>query len=167
MATGHKTPGSGRKKGTPNKLKAPTLKVIAEKLVQDKLAAQQAQLDGVLQEQTMLELVVSFARDSSYPPGFRLDAAKAALPYLHSKKAEETSDGDPVVISRVERIIVRAPDNPHDPARLPAPHEIVEPGEVRSSMPAAQEPAPWQSQADLPDAVTRARGRLDRMRGIN
>jgi hypothetical protein len=40
-----KPPGSGRKKGSKNKLSARSVKQLAEELVQQKLAAEQAQID--------------------------------------------------------------------------------------------------------------------------
>jgi hypothetical protein len=67
MATGYKTPGSGRKKGTPNKRKARDVKQLAEELVQKKLALQQGQVDAALKEQTPLEFLLEYMRDLSNP----------------------------------------------------------------------------------------------------
>jgi hypothetical protein len=100
-----KPPGSGRKKGSKNKLSARSVKQIAEELVQQKLDAEQAQLDGALAELTPLQYCLDAMRDPSNPPGFRLECAKASLPYVHAKMAE--TPGDKVTqITEIRRIIV-------------------------------------------------------------
>jgi hypothetical protein len=71
MATGYKTPGSGRKKGTPNKLSSRSVKRLAEQLVQQQQLAERQQLEGALQQPlTPLEYCLQAMRDESNPPGF-------------------------------------------------------------------------------------------------
>lgn len=87
MARGHKTPGSGRKKGTPNKRQG---KVKAEL----KRAVE-------IQGQTPLEFMLSIQNDELLPLEFRADMAKAAAPYVHAKPTEkppETPGGPNMII---------------------------------------------------------------------
>jgi hypothetical protein len=97
MAIGRKT--GGRKKGTPNKAKTPKIRELAQKL------AQEHRLDNALAKMT-LEFALECMRDESMPPGFRLDAAKAAMPFCHAKKAEEAGEA-PMIITEIQRVIVR------------------------------------------------------------
>jgi hypothetical protein len=75
MALGRKT--GGRVKGTPNHA---TLGKAAE------IAA-----SGL----TPLEFMLTVLRDPEQPPGTRLDAAKAAAPYVHPRLANIELKGDP------------------------------------------------------------------------
>jgi hypothetical protein len=73
MATGYKTPGSGRKKGAPNKKPA----VLRVRLAQ-------------IEADTPLERMIM--RDVTLPPQIRFEAAKAAAPYIHPKAPEKRPD---------------------------------------------------------------------------
>jgi hypothetical protein len=79
-----KTPGSGRQKGTPNKLRAPKIK--------ERIAAAQAaaldHIEGMVQRMTPLEKMLEMMNDPDNPPGLVLEAAKAAAPYVHAKKPD-------------------------------------------------------------------------------
>ena len=72
-----KTPGSGRKKGSKNKLN------------------RAAQLAKALAEagMTPLEYMLYVMRDPKVRPERRDEMAKAAAPYLHAKRAPENRDG--------------------------------------------------------------------------
>jgi hypothetical protein len=72
----------------------------------------QQQLEGALQPKTPLEYLLEWMRDESYPPGFRLEATKAALPFCHAKKAEEPAE-QVQQITKIERVIV-CPKNDTD-----------------------------------------------------
>jgi hypothetical protein len=109
MATGYKTPGSGRKRGTPNKQKRPSVKQLAEELVQEKLALQQGQVDAALKEQTPLEFLLEYMRDLSNPPKERIECAKAALPYVHAKIAEEQQGDGVEHVTEIRTVIVKPP----------------------------------------------------------
>lgn len=66
-ARGGARPGAGRKKGSPNK-------------------ATQAQREAVVQSgKTPLEYLLDVMRDAGRDLSARLDAAKAAAPYVHPK----------------------------------------------------------------------------------
>jgi hypothetical protein len=67
MGHGGKRPNAGRKKGSPNKATA--------------AKAAQVAASGV----TPLDLLLQIMRDESADLGMRLDAAKAAAPYVHPK----------------------------------------------------------------------------------
>lgn len=69
MAKGGLRPGAGRKAGVPNKRTA------------EKVAAVEA--SGL----TPLDYMLSILRDEMRAPEDRLDAAKAAAPYVHAKLA--------------------------------------------------------------------------------
>ncbi len=75
MAAGRKT--GGRTKGTPNK---------ATKARDEMIAA-----SGLSPLEYMLETM----RDESLPKDTRLDAAKAAAPYVHPRLSAVTHSGDP------------------------------------------------------------------------
>jgi hypothetical protein len=105
MAIGRKT--GGRKKGTPNKSKKPTIMQLAKRLVEEK------QLAGEMEKQTPLEFLLAVMHDDSFPPGARIECAKAALPFCHAKKAEEPSD-KAVQITVIRRVIVRPSDPSYD-----------------------------------------------------
>jgi hypothetical protein len=152
-----KPPGSGRKKGSKNKLSTRNVKQLAEELVQDKLAAQQQQLDETTSHPlTPLQYCLEAMRDESNPPGFRLECAKATLPYMHAKVAEAPSD-KPVEIHTIERVIIHAKRQSDDVAPLEEIHRIeVEPGAVPAAPP--ERPA---------DPLLVARSRLDRLKGVN
>jgi hypothetical protein len=105
--------------------------------------------------------------DPSNPPGFRLEACKVAMPYVHSKCADTPSE---VVqqITEVRHVIVKPPDYSDEERadlnrgleRVGAPHRIAEDGTTTMAAPAAEA-------APAPDPLTVARSRLDRMRGIH
>src|SRR6266581_186664 len=75
-----KTPGSGRKKGSKNKLN------------------RAAQLAKALAEagMTPLEYMLYVMRDPKVRPERRDEMARAAAPYLHAKRAPENRDGHTV-----------------------------------------------------------------------
>ena len=74
MAAGRKT--GGRKAGTPNRATAARNAMIA--------AA----------GDTPLEFLLSVMRDHNAPMDVRLEAAKAAAPYMHARLASVTHKGD-------------------------------------------------------------------------
>jgi hypothetical protein len=96
----------------------------------------------LIAEQTPLEFALQCMRDESDPPGFRLEACKVAMPYVHSKKADEPSQ-EVREITEIVRVIVPAKADPeYRDDRLngdPFAHRVVEPGIVHSAMPAKQE----------------------------
>jgi hypothetical protein len=105
MALGRKT--GGRQKGSKNKIKAPpSLRQQVEASLKPKPKAE-VFTEAIENEPTMLDIVMEFARDLANPPGFRLEAAKAALPYLHSK-APEAAPPPMIQITHIERVIVKA-----------------------------------------------------------
>jgi hypothetical protein len=157
MALGRKT--GGRKVGTPNKIRAPKFKERILQAHEEALARVE-----VVTKQTPLEFLLLIMRDESYPPGARIECAKAALPFCHAKMAEQPTE-QPVQITRIERVIIR-PGSDHDISdhQDEVPRQVVEPGAVHSTLPAEQEPGDRQWPADEPDAVARAPARLDKMR---
>ena len=132
------------------------------------LEAQEAALARVeeIVKQLPLEFLLGIMRDESYPPGVRIECAKAALPFCHAKKADEPSDKVQQV-TEIRRLIVQPESNTDHPRREEISREAVEPGVDRSAMPAEPEPGDRHWAADEPDAVTRARSRLDKMCGVN
>src|SRR5262245_14242216 len=70
-----KPPGSGRKAGTPNKRSIAAMNRKAAKGLQP------------------LEFLVNMMRDDSAGKMMQLDAAKAAAPYLHARRAPEDAKG--------------------------------------------------------------------------
>jgi hypothetical protein len=166
-----KPPGSGRKKGSKNKLSARSVKQLAEELVQQKRLSAQRQLDEAISHPlTPLQFCLEAMRDPSNPPGFRLECAKASMAYVHAKKAEEPGD-KPAQVTEIVRLIVQdprtCPDTHPDVRRdmiqdgaargvpIPEPDEL---GLVERAAPHA---------APALDPLTVARSRLDKMRGIN
>lgn len=89
-------PGAGRKPGSVTQ----RTREIAER----------ALAEGM----TPLEYMLSVLRDEGNDTSTRMDAAKAAAPYIHPKlNAVELSgpEGGAVVIDRIERVIVGNPAN--------------------------------------------------------
>lgn len=87
-------PGSGRKKGSPNKKTAALVAAV--------------EASGI----TPLDYMLDLMRDGSQPPDIRFEAAKAAAPYVHPKLAavEHTGkDGEPIEhrVTAVEWRVVR------------------------------------------------------------
>jgi hypothetical protein len=97
----------GFEAGTPNKLKAPTIKQLA----------QERQLEGELEKQTPLEFALQMMGDKSNPTGFRLECAKAAMAYVHAKKADEPSKEVREIIE-IRRVIVDDGSTPDEPGRF-------------------------------------------------
>lgn len=85
MAAGAKT--GGRAKGTPNKATAAKAAEIAA--------------SGL----TPLDFMLSVLRDEDRTLDVRMDAAKAAAPYVHPKRAPVDSDGEDVGLT----VIVNKP----------------------------------------------------------
>lgn len=84
----------GRKKGTPNKAST-----AAAKKAQEIAAA------GI----TPLEYLLSVVHDENEDRPVRVDAAKAAAPYVHPKLAQvvhKGADDQPLIPSRIEIVIV-------------------------------------------------------------
>jgi hypothetical protein len=161
-----KPPGSGRRKGTPNRVKTPSVRA--------KLAEMQAEAlertENALGKLTPLEFALQCMRDESNPPGFRLEACKVAMPYVHAKVAEQPSE---VLqqITEIRRIIVSPREVEIDEQgneRLVnegrySNGDIVEP----SGDPVDRsDPKLLPSFDPRPDPVAVARSRLDRMRGM-
>lgn len=89
MARGGQRPGAGRKAGSPNKATAERQAEIEE--------------SGL----TPLDYLLQVMRDESGGSGDRLEAAKAAAPYVHPKLSAVTLAGDrdnPVAITHVELV---------------------------------------------------------------
>lgn len=94
MSRGGARPGAGRKKGDLQK----RTREVAEKV---------AASGEMTPLEVMLE-VMRKARDAS-DDSMALDAAKAAAPYIHPRLAaveHSGTDGGPIQIQRVERVIV-------------------------------------------------------------
>lgn len=89
--------GSGRQSGTPNRLTS-TVREIAER----------AAIEGI----TPLEYMLAVMRDESNPLPVRLDAAKAAAPYVHARlQAVEVTGRDGEAIETRSRVMLYLPDN--------------------------------------------------------
>lgn len=91
MSHGGVRPGAGRPKDGGSKL--------------DKVAREVALAGGV----SPLDFLLQIMRDKTRDDHMRIDAAKAAAPYVHAKKAsvEVTGpDQGPVQVQQIERIIV-------------------------------------------------------------
>jgi hypothetical protein len=76
MARGGSRPGAGRPPGA------------RDKLALD--AAEAAEAEGIMPREFLLGLV----RDVTQPLDIRMEAAKAAAPYYHPKRAPENGDGE-------------------------------------------------------------------------
>lgn len=87
MARGGSRPGAGRPPGAVNKL-------VRE-------AVERAEAEGILP----LDYMLSILRDVQQPPDVRMDAAKAAAPYVHPKRAPVDSKGDDATLT----VIVNKP----------------------------------------------------------
>jgi hypothetical protein len=165
-----KTPGSGRKKGSVNKIRPPNIKAKIAEMQQAALA----RVEETVAKQTPLEFALQCMHDDSFPPGFRLEACKVAMPYVHAKMAEQSNDKI-TQVTEIRRIIVSPREVDVDEngnttvtneGRY-ANGDRVEPGD----------PAEYKAAADLAranrdappetDPLTLARSRLDRMRGIH
>lgn len=77
MARGGQRSGAGRKPGAPNKLNAEARKQAAE--------------GGIMPLDYMLQIL----RDEAKPDDERMDAAKAAAPYVHARLAAVEHSTDP------------------------------------------------------------------------
>lgn len=109
MAPPKGTPKSGgRKKGIPNK------KSVA--------VAEAIEASGL----TPLEFMIQCMRNGAMPEDFRLDAAKAAAPYVHPKLTSVELRGDPnapiehhltidAFTSRISRLAARNAEDAGDP----------------------------------------------------
>src|SRR5262245_51107460 len=73
-----KTPGSGRKRGTPNK----------HHRVRDR---HEAMIRGM----TPLQHMLSVMRDETAEPHRRDEMARSAAPYIHPRRLPETAEGKP------------------------------------------------------------------------
>jgi hypothetical protein len=100
MALGRKT--GGRQAGTPNKIRPPKFK---ERMLEAQAEAL-ARIEAIT-KQLPLEFLLEVMRDESYPPGTRIEAAKAALPFCHAKMAEQPSE-EVRQITEIRRVIVSA-----------------------------------------------------------
>jgi hypothetical protein len=96
-----KTPGSGRKRGTPNKVKSPDFR--AKLLEAPEAAANRT--EAIVSGLMPLEYMLQVMRDEENPPGFRMEAAKAAAQYCHAKKADEPTK-EVKEITEIGRVIV-------------------------------------------------------------
>ncbi len=96
---GGKRPGAGRKAGVPNK-RTRELQAMAERAPD---------------EGTPLEFLTSVFRDEAVDLGMRLEAAKAAAPFVHPRLAAVTLAGDPdnpiTVLQRIELVPVEPDDD--------------------------------------------------------
>lgn len=99
--TSRKTPGSGRKKGTPNK-RHPAAKELADKLGIDPFHVLLLFVSGDWQALGYERRTVTHysASGDSYEidviePSLRLSAAKEATQYLYAKRRQEDSEGKP------------------------------------------------------------------------
>lgn len=95
MARGGFRPGAGRPKGSQNRTTVEQIEAV--------------KATGM----TPLEYLTSVYQDVGQEESKRIDAAKAAAPYVHAKlnSVELTGDPDkPVSLSEVRRVIVRPGD---------------------------------------------------------
>ena len=91
MAIGGRREGAGRPKGSVNQINLEARKKAVE--------------SGM----TPLEYLLSIMRDEDSARNERIDAAKAAAPYIHARLNATTLSGDadkPLTISRIEHVIV-------------------------------------------------------------
>jgi len=91
MGVGGKRPGAGRPKGALNKVNLAVKQRIAD--------------SGMLP----LDYLMSVMLDEESTRAERMDAAKAAAPYIHARLNATTLSGDadkPLTISRIEHVIV-------------------------------------------------------------
>ena len=94
MANGGARPGAGRKKGGRNRL---TEEAVAKAN------------DGL----SPLDYLLSVMRDAEAEAARRIDAAKAAAPYVHARLQPVDKDGDPaqkVTVTEIRRTSVRPGD---------------------------------------------------------
>ena len=91
MPKGGRREGAGRKVGSVNKINLE--------------ARNKAAVSGI----TPLEYLLSVMRDEDSTKPEKIDAAKAAAPYIHARLNATTLSGDaekPLTISRIEHVIV-------------------------------------------------------------
>jgi hypothetical protein len=94
MANGGRRPGAGRPKGSVNKI--------------DAAARAQAAAGGI----TPLEYMLAVLRDVTKDSETRMDAAKAAAPYIHSRLTAIQHSGEednPIRLQWIQRTIVSPP----------------------------------------------------------
>lgn len=94
MSHGGKRPGAGRKPGSATTRTREIANAVAEGL-------------------TPLEYLTSVYRDPQVDEARRIDAAKAAAPYVHAKLNSVELKGDPdnpIALEEVRRVIVRPGD---------------------------------------------------------
>lgn len=93
MARGGKREGAGRKKGGQNAKTKERLEAVCK--------------DGL----TPLEYMLQVLRDAANDEAVRMDAAKAAAPYIHPKLSSVEHKGDesaPLLPERIEIVLVNA-----------------------------------------------------------
>jgi hypothetical protein len=157
----------GRKAGVQNKPKVPNLR----KMMEEKL---QAEAEATVAKMSPLEFALQCMRDPSYPPGFRLEACKVAMPYVHSKCADQPSE-QVQQITEIRRIIVSPRDvevDEHGNATVVnegyyANGDRVEPADPAEYKAAADEANASRDAPAVPDPLAVARSRLDRIRGVH
>jgi hypothetical protein len=94
MANGGRRPGAGRPKGRASKM--------------NEAARIQAAAGGI----TPLEYMLAVLRDMTKDSEIRMDAAKAAAPYIHSRLSAIQHSGEednPIRLQWIARTIVRPP----------------------------------------------------------
>lgn len=90
-----RTPGSGRKKGTPNKASAKREAAVAKS------------------GKTPLQFLLDVMRDKKAPKAERIECAKAAALYVHPKPATTVDVTGDLKLKVIQRVIV----DPKDPDR--------------------------------------------------
>jgi hypothetical protein len=176
MALGRKT--GGRRAGTPNKPKSPTERQQVKQRIAEAQEAAADRAEAIVNGLMPLEYMLQVMRDEENPPGFRMEAAKAAAQYCHAKMAEAPSD-KVSQITEIRRIIIAPREVEIDEQ---GNGRLINEGEYSNGEPlepVASDPAEYKAAADearakrdalappAPDPVAAARSRLDKMRGIH
>jgi hypothetical protein len=80
FAHGGPRPGAGRKKGSPNRIAAEVLEEAVDRV-------KRVMGEGA----TPLEHLLAVMRDDQHEVGVRLEAARAAAPYVHKKQPQDVN----------------------------------------------------------------------------
>jgi hypothetical protein len=170
------TPKSGN--ASANKPKSPTERQQVKQRIAEANAAAADRAEAIVNGLMPLQYMLSVMRDEEMPPGYRMEAAKAAAQYCHAKKADEPRE-QVTQITEIRRVIVSPREIEIDEdgnGRLisegaysngePVEPGVIDPAEYK----AAADEARARRDALAPaatDPVAAARSRLDRLRGIH
>lgn len=104
---------AGKRKGTRNKVRSPKVKTPLEKAIDE----------GV----TPLDYMISVLQNKNSTQGERMDAAKAAAPYVHARLAHQTysGPGGGNIVVEIVRYLEIAGPAPADKAAQPVAAEAL------------------------------------------